>query len=165
MLGLGLSGPFVAHLLATYAPAATPSGGATPTALTPAKRGGGGRLRLLWWQAPTILNGHLAAGQKDQDGARVVCEPLAAFNPDGEFVPILAEEIPSFENGDLARDGTAVTWHLKKGVIWHDGKPFTADDVIFTWEYAIDPATAATSRGQYENIRRIEKLDEHTIKV
>src|SRR5439155_1396130 len=42
---------------------------------------------------------------------------------------------------------------------------FTADDVIFTWEYAIDPATAATSRGQYENIRRIEKLDEHTIKV
>src|SRR5919204_5111361 len=101
LLGLGLSGPFVAHLLATYAPAATPSGRTAAAASTPTKRGGGGRLRLLWWQAPTILNGHLAAGGKDLDASRVVCEPLAAFDPDANFVPILAEEIPSFENGGL----------------------------------------------------------------
>jgi peptide/nickel transport system substrate-binding protein len=50
-------------------------------------------------------------------------------------------------------------------VVWHDGKPFTADDVIFTWEFISDPATATTSRGQYENIHHIDKLDEHTIKV
>ncbi len=56
-------------------------------------------------------------------------------------------------------------WRLKQGVVWHDGKPFTADDVIFTWEFATDPATAATSRGLYDNIRRIDKLDELTIKV
>jgi peptide/nickel transport system substrate-binding protein len=165
MLGLGLSGPFVAHLLATYAPAATPSGRTAAAAVTPTKRGGGGRLRLLWWQAPTILNAHLAAGQKDSDASRLVCEPLAAFNPDGEFVPILAEEIPSFENGDLARDGTSVTWHLKGDVIWHDGKPFTADDVIFTWEYAADPATAAVTTTSYQNILRIDRLTDHTVKV
>jgi peptide/nickel transport system substrate-binding protein len=50
-------------------------------------------------------------------------------------------------------------------VVWHDGAPFTADDVLFTWEFATDPATAATSRGFYENIRRLDKLDDHTIKV
>ena len=45
------------------------------------------------------------------------------------------------QNGGLDRDGMWVVWNLKKGVQWHDGKPFTADDVVFNWEYAADPAT------------------------
>src|SRR5207237_250449 len=81
------------------------------------------------------------------------------------FVPILAAEIPSFDNGGLAKDGTSVTWKLKQDVVWHDGKPFTADDVIFTWEYAADSATGATTAGSYTNITRIDKLDDHTVKV
>ena len=131
----------------------------------PTQRGGGGRLRLLWWQAPTLLNAHLSSGLKDIDAARVVYEPLAGFNRHGEFVPILAAEIPSLENGDLSPDGTAVTWRLKKGVVWHDGTPFTADDVIFTWEYAADSATAAVTLGSYQRIARIDRLDDHTIKL
>jgi hypothetical protein len=43
----------------------------------------------------------------------------------------------------LAADGKSVTWKLKKGVKWHDGQPFTADDVVFTWQYSAEPATAA----------------------
>jgi peptide/nickel transport system substrate-binding protein len=164
MRNLGLSGPFVANLLATAVPAVT-SIEAAPAAFQPGRRGGGGRLRLLWWQAPTILNTHLAVGVKDADAARVVYEPLAAFNHAGEFIPILATEIPSYENGGLTREGTAVTWHLKPDVVWHDGTPFSADDVIFTWEYAADPATAAVTMGSYQNIRRIDKLDDHTVKV
>ncbi len=164
MMGLGFSGPFIANLLAAYTPAHAQPKPAS-SSFTPTKRGGGGRLRLLWWQAPTILNVHLAQGTKDYDASRVVYEPLAAFDPDGNFVPILAEEIPSYENGGLSRDGKSVTWHLKKGVSWHDGKPFTADDVIFTWEYVTDPATTAITMGSYQNIDRIEKLDEHTVKV
>jgi peptide/nickel transport system substrate-binding protein len=165
MLGLGLSAPLVASLLATYSPAAAQSTRTTPSAYTPSKRGGGGRLRLLWWQAPTIANVHLSTGTKDSDASRVVHEPLVAFNRDGEFMPILAEVIPSFDNGGLSRDGAAVTWRLKKGVVWHDGKPFTADDVIFTWEYAADPATGAVTSGSYQNIKHIDKLDEHTVKL
>ncbi|MBI4641927.1 MAG: peptide ABC transporter substrate-binding protein, partial [Candidatus Tectomicrobia bacterium] len=118
-----------------------------------------------WWQAPTILNAHLSSGTKDFDASRVVYEPLAAFNPDGEFAPILAEEIPTLENNGLSRDGKSVTWKLKKGVVWHDGKPLTADDVVFTWEYVADPATAATTSGSYTNIDRIEKLNDHSVKV
>ena len=47
----------------------------------------------------------------------------------------------------VAKDGTSVTWKLKRNVQWHDGKPFTADDVVFNWEYAADPATAAVTSG------------------
>ncbi len=164
MLGLGLSGPYIAHLLTACTPAQAQT--KQPAAdFVPTRRGGGGKLRLLWWQAPTILNPHLASGTKDFDASRVVYEPLAAFDPDANFVPILAAEIPSLENGGVARDGTSVTWKLKQGVVWHDGKPFTADDVIFTWEFAADSATGATTAGSYTSIAHIDKLDDHTIKV
>ena len=79
-------------------------------------------------------------------------------------MPILAAEIPSKENGGLSADGRAVTWKLKKNVQWHDGKPFTADDVVFNWEYASDPATASVSIGSYKDVR-VEKLDSHTVRV
>ncbi len=161
MLAAGLTGPLVANLLTAVRPAAAQ----TRPADVPTKRGGGGKLRLLWWQAPTILNGHLATGTKDYDASRVVYEPLAAYDPDANFIPILATEIPSFDNGGLARDGRSVTWHLKKGVTWHDGKPFSADDVIFTWEYAADPATGAPTAGTYQSIERIDKRDDHTLTV
>ncbi len=165
MLGFWLSGPLIAEMLRTQTSAMAQGRRAVQPTFTPTRRGGGGKLRLLYWNAPTILNAHFAGGARDVAASRVVYEPLFSIDPEGEFIPILAEEIPSVENGGRSRDGTWTIWRLKQGVVWHDGKPFTADDVIFTWEYAIDPATAATSRGQYENIRRIEKLDEHTIKV
>ena len=53
----------------------------------------------------------------------------------------------------------SVTWKLKQGVQWHDGKPFTADDVVFNWEYAKDPATAAVTSGTYQDIK-VEKVDD-----
>jgi peptide/nickel transport system substrate-binding protein len=57
-----------------------------------------------------------------------------------------------------------VTWKLKKGVQWHDGKPFTADDVVFNWEYAADPATASVTSGTYKDVKA-QKTDSHTVKV
>jgi peptide/nickel transport system substrate-binding protein len=160
MVGLGLTAPLAAQMLA--------SGGvahAQARSAAPAKRGGGGLLKVLWWQAPTLLNPHFAVGTKDQDGSRVFYEPLGAFDPDGNIIPILAAEVPTLQNGGIARDGTSVTWRLKKDVAWHDGKPFTADDVVFNWEYAADPATAATTIGNYQDIAGIEKLDSHTVKI
>jgi len=75
------------------------------------------------------------------------------------------EEVSHGAGGTGAAGVTWTTWRLKQGVVWHDGTPFTANDVIFTWEYATDPATSTTTRGLYEQIRRIDKLDEHTITV
>ncbi len=162
MLGLGLTGPMIAQLLGGAGVAqAQPKA----PAFRPSKRGGGGELRVLWWQAATILNPHLAIGVKDNDGCRIFYEPLASFDPDGGLVPVLATEVPTLQNGAVAKDGLSVTWKLKRSVHWHDGKPFTADDVAFTWEYAADPATAATTAGNYRDIARIDKLDSHTVKI
>ncbi|HWM79680.1 MAG TPA: peptide ABC transporter substrate-binding protein, partial [Methylomirabilota bacterium] len=160
MVGLGLSAPIVGHLLAGVGRAQT-----RPVPAASARRGGGGPLRLLFWQAPTILNPHLSVGVKHFAGARIFYEPLADFDPEGNLVPFLAAELPSLQNGGVAKDGTWVVWNLKKGVQWHDGRPFTADDVIFTWEFAADPATAATSISAYKDLDRVEKLGDHSVKV
>ena len=162
MVGVGLTAPLAAQMLASagLAQAQTPAATFVPT-----RRGGGGQLRTLWWQAPTLLNPHFANGTKDQDAARIFYEPLAGFDPDGNVVPVLAAEVPSVAAGTLAKDLTWVTWRLKRGVTWHDGKPFTAEDVVFNWEYVADPATAAVTSGSYREIAKIETPDSHTVKV
>ena len=162
MVGLGLTAPLAAHMLAAagIAQAQPRVSGVSPT-----RRGGGGPVRLLYWAAPTILNPHLAVSPKDLEASEMFYEPLADIDTDGNIVPVLARELPSPDNGGVAKDGTSVTWRLKPGVLWHDGRPFTADDVIFTWQYAADSATAATSTGSYRDIERIERLDDHTVKL
>ncbi|MFI5012972.1 MAG: peptide ABC transporter substrate-binding protein [Hyphomicrobiales bacterium] len=130
----------------------------------PTKAGGGGPLQLLIWQAPTLLNPHFSVGLKDQEASRLFYESLAGWDSEGNLRPILAAEIPSFENGGLAADGMSVTWKLKQGVKWHDGAPFTADDCVFNWQYASDPATAAVTIGTYRDIT-VEKIDDLTVKV
>src|SRR5437016_5642490 len=161
MVGLGLTAPIAAQMLASAGVAQAQ----TKTTYKPTKRGGGGALRVLWWQGATLLNPHFAVGTKDQDGSRIFYEPLAVWDPEGNLVPVLAAEVPSLQNGAVARDGRSVTWKLKKNVQWHDGKPFTADDVVFNWEYATDPATAAVTAGAFPDVVRVEKVDANTVKV
>jgi peptide/nickel transport system substrate-binding protein len=163
LAGLGLAGPIAAQALAAAGIPRRASAQARP--FTPPRRGGGGELKVLWWQGPTILNPHLSIGVKDGDGSRIFYEPLISFDPEGNFVPVLAAEVPTLQNGGVAKDGLSVTWKLKRNVQWHDGKPLTADDFVFTWEYAADPATTAISAGTYKDVARIEKLDAHTIKI
>ena len=161
MAGVGLTAPVAAQMLASAGVAQAQ----TKPSFTPTQRGGGGDVKVLWWQGPTILNPHLSIGVKDGDGSRIFYEPLISFDPEGNFVPVLAAEVPTLQNGGVARDGLSVTWKLKRNVQWHDGKPLTADDFVFTWEYAADPATTAVTLGNYKDVTRIEKLDTHTIKI
>jgi len=185
---LGLSAPVIASLLAacargeatpTPAPAAqtpaartpaagaspTPAGGASPTAAPAGRRGEGGLVKLLWWQAPTILNPHFSQGTKDFDGSRIVLEPLADVNDKGELVPILAAEIPSVENGGVSKDAKTVTWKLKRDVKWSDGQPFTSKDVKFTYEFVIDEKAATTTMGNYQVIESVETPDDYTVVI
>jgi peptide/nickel transport system substrate-binding protein len=185
---LGASAPVIASLLAacarqeatptpapaaqtpaaaTPAPAAspTPAAAASPTPAPAAKRGQGGLVKLLWWQAPTILNPHLAQGSKDFNASRLVLEPLADINDKGELVPVLAAEIPSVENGGVSKDAKTVTWKLKKDVKWSDGQPFTSKDVKFTYEYVIDEKTTATTIANYTVIESIETPDDYTVVI
>jgi peptide/nickel transport system substrate-binding protein len=161
MISLGLTGPLAAQLLAPRAAHAQPRA----AGFTPTRRGGGGLVRLLYWAAPTSLNPHIALGPNDFEASEIFYEPLADIATDGTIVPVLATEVPSVDNGGVARDGTWVIWRLKPGVLWHDGRPFTADDVIFTWGYAADPTTTTTTAGSYRNIERIERLSDHEVKL
>ncbi|MFZ4651714.1 MAG: peptide ABC transporter substrate-binding protein [Rubrivivax sp.] len=160
MVGAGLTAPMASMMLMHYGVANAQS------AITykPTKRGGGGTLKLLWWQGAVHLNPHWATGTKEQDATRIFYEPLAGWDADGNLIPQLAAEIPTRENGGLSADGRSVTWKLKRGVTWHDGQPFTADDVVFNWEFCKDPATAASNVATYRDIT-VTKIDSHTVRV
>jgi peptide/nickel transport system substrate-binding protein len=148
----------------TAAPAASGAGFGVPLTT---KRGEGGALHLLWWQAPVILNVHLSNGTKDTDASSLVTEPLARISsksiiPD---IPVLAKEIPSVQNGEISADYTTVTWKLKDGVVWSDGEPFTADDVVYTWQFVTKPENGATTTASYSDIAKVEAVDKTTAKV
>ena len=160
LAAVGFTAPMATQLLAFSGVAMADS----RPAYKPTKRGGGGLLKVLWWQGPTLLNPHFAVGTKDQDGSRLFYEPLAAWDRAGNLRPKLAANIPSRENGQLAADGRSVVWKIKQGATWHDGRPVTADDAVFTWQYASDPATAAVTSGSYKDVA-VEKIDQYTVLV
>lgn len=122
-------------------------------------------LKLLYSRIPTTLNPHLANGFQDFEAARIVYEPLATYEPNGDLLPVLAELIPTPENGGIAADGRTVTWRLKPNVRWSDGQPFTAQDVVFTYEFVSDPKAAAVTEKYYEAIEKVEAVDPLTVKI
>ncbi|MFO1293992.1 MAG: peptide ABC transporter substrate-binding protein [Rubrivivax sp.] len=160
LVAAGLTAPMASMLLMHEGLAQT----AAPIPYKPTKRGGGGTLKLIYWQAAVHLNPHYAGGTKDQDASRIFYEPLAGWDSEGNLVPFLAAEVPTRANGGVAADGKSVTWKLKRGVKWHDGREFSADDVVFTAQYAADPAAAMTTVSVYKDLK-VSKLDSHTVRV
>lgn len=146
-------------------PQASPEGGSTyerPTVGTEGlERGASGELRILWWQAPTVLNPHLAG----DTGAEFIFEPLMNYFPDTSIQPILLESTPTVENGLLADDFSTVTLKLKEGLVWSDGEPVTANDIAFTWQWITNTANASTSYEQWAAIESIEVVDDVTARV
>jgi len=122
-------------------------------------------LRLLYWQAPTILNPHFSSGFKDSEASRITLEPLASFDAEGNLVLFLAAEEPTLENGGVAADGRSVTWTLKDDILWSDGTPFTAADVAFTYQFITNPEVASNTAGTYETIESVEALDDTTVQI
>jgi peptide/nickel transport system substrate-binding protein len=173
-MSLGIAAP-VALFVLNNAPGAsaqdaTPvtaaGAGAAPSAGTEGQtRGSGGELKLLQWQGVTHFGLHTATGTKDQLGASLVTEPLLHYLPSGELIPCLAAEVPSIENGGLAEDLSSVTYKLKEGILWSDGTPFTADDVVFTWQWAADVANNAITQTTYQGIASAEAIDPLTVKL
>ncbi len=156
--------PTVAH--AQDATPAAAGGASAPDAGTEGQtRGAGGELKMLQWQGVTHFGLHTATGTKDQLGASLVLEPLMNYLPDGTLTANLAAEVPSLENGGLSEDLTTVTYKLKEGVLWSDGTPFTAADVVFTWQWVTDAANGAITTLTYQAISAAEAIDDLTVKL
>jgi peptide/nickel transport system substrate-binding protein len=130
-----------------------------------AERGSDGEVKIIYWQAPSILNPYLSGGTKDIEASSLIVEPLARFNEKGALVPFLVDEIPTVENGGVAADLTSITWKLKEGLKWSDGTPVTSADVKFTADYCMAPDGGCAQSAKFDGVESIDTPDDLTIVV
>ncbi len=130
-----------------------------------AERGTDGEVKILYWQAPSIMNPYLSGGIKDLEAASLVIEPLARYDQGGNLVPWLAKEVPTAANGGVTEDLKSITWILRDGLLWSDGSPVTSRDVKFTWEYCTAEGGGCAQREKYNDVRAVETPDDRTIVV
>ena len=134
---------------------------------------GGGRhpwthphvLRIVDLADPDALNPVIGNQQIDVDLSMFWAGYLFDWNDRNEFVPELATEVPALANHGISRDGRTFTYHLRRGVRWHDGAPFGADDVIFTYHAVMNPRNNVGSRTGYDLIDQIGKRDDATLVI
>jgi len=91
--------------------------------------------------------------------SNMVFNGLVKYDKDMNVVGDLAE------SWDISDDGLIITFRLRKNVTWHDGKPFTADDVLFTYQVTIDPKTPTAYAGDFLKVQKAEIIDPHTFRV
>lgn len=148
-------------------------GAAASVALAPAafaeahtgERGRDGEVKIIYWQAPSILNPYLSGGTKDIESASLVIEPLGRYDETGALVPYLAAEIPTVENGGVSEDLKSITWKLKEDLVWSDGTPVTSADVVFTADYCMHPEGGCAQGAKFDGVASVEAVDDLTVKV
>jgi peptide/nickel transport system substrate-binding protein len=124
-----------------------------------------GVLRAADVSEPDNLNPMIGNQQAEVDLAMFWGAWLFRWSDQNEWVPELALEVPTLENGGISQDGLQITYHLRKGVTWHDDAPFGADDVIYSWQQVMNPRNNVGSRAGYDDIAGIDKKDDATIVV
>ena len=124
-----------------------------------------GLLRMAGSSQPDNLNPLLGTQVIDTDLSLFWGAYLFLLDDKMRMQPELATAFPTVENGGVSRDGLRVVYHLRHGVQWQDGAPFTADDVIYTWRQLMNPRNDTGSRQGYDLIRRIDEPDPHTLVV
>jgi peptide/nickel transport system substrate-binding protein len=130
-----------------------------------AERGSDGELRIIYWQAPSMLNPYLSGGIKELEAASLVLEPLARYDETGSLVPWLVDQVPTLENGGVAEDLTSITWKLKDGLLWSDGTAVTSSDVRFSWLYCTSEGVGCSQAEKYNGVRDISTPNDQTIVV
>lgn len=88
-----------------------------------------------------------------------IYDTLTVVNPEGQVEGVLAE------SWDISEDGLEYTFHLRQGINFHDGTPFNADAVKFSFDRALDPATNTPTRSWISAIQETQVVDDHTVKM
>jgi len=123
-----------------------------------------GTLRIGIQTGPNNLNPILATNTTEAALDRLIFDPLVSIDASGrKQVPVLAETVPTLENGGISKDGLTLTYHLRKGVLWHDGAPFTSGDVKFTWDAIVNGRNNVVSSTGYNLVKAVDTPDAHTV--
>lgn len=118
-------------------------------------KGQKGQIVVGFTQEPTVFNPLMPRIETDQGIWFALFNPLWRADPDGTFVAELAAEVPTLDNGGISADGLTWTIKLRKGVQWHDGVEFTAEDVKYTLELLNNPNFKAYTRQGHGLVRDI----------
>lgn len=108
---------------------------------------------------PSTLIPILASDSASHDIASLVYNGLVKYDKDLKLVGDLAE------SWDISRDGLTITFHLRKGVKWHDGQDFTSHDVLYTYRITIDPKTPTAYSEDFKQVKSLEIPDRYTVRV
>lgn len=124
-----------------------------------------GVLRLGDDQVPDNLNRMLGTVTIDSELANLWCAHLFIFDDHERLLPELATVEPTLHNGGISSDGRTIVYHLRRHVLWHDGVPFAARDVAFSWQQVMNPNNIIQSRTDYDMVDRIDTPDDLTAVV
>jgi peptide/nickel transport system substrate-binding protein len=102
---------------------------------------------------------NITSDQASRDVGTYMYNGLVTLGRDLEIMPELAT------SWAFSKDCLTLEFKLHPGVRWHDGAPFTADDVVFTYETTVDPKTPSPYRSDYQDVERVEAIDPHTVRV
>lgn len=138
--------------------------GVSPAAASP---GRGGRVTIGVTEEPATLNPAFATTPAAAVLSRLIVEGLIAFDAKGRPRPWLAEELPTPANGGVSADGKVVIFKLRQGVTWEDGKPFTADDILFTYMAYRNPDNTFTGDevAAYQHLQAVDALNPYTVRL
>jgi peptide/nickel transport system substrate-binding protein len=140
----------------TKAPAAQP----TAAAAQPKK---GGSIVVGLHQEPDRLWGPITGLTVAQEVAGLLNEALIGIDDKLAYIPMLASEVPTMQNGGISADGLTFTFKLRKDVKWQDGTPFTSKDVKFTYDMLVNPDVPARGRVGWDQIDKVTMADDWTI--
>lgn len=101
----------------------------------------------------------------DRRIGRLLFRGLMTVGKDGMPVADLATEVPTVANGGISGDGKTVTYHIREGVRWHDGKPLTAGDVAFTIELVRTGRIVDDPAEDLDDIVNARAVDDRTVVV
>jgi len=108
---------------------------------------------------PSNLIPILSSDSSSHEIASFVYNGLVKYDKDLNIVGDLAE------SWEISKDNLSITFRLRKGVTWHDGKPFTAHDVMYTYKVTVDPKTPTPYSGDFKLVTKAEVLDDYTFRV
>ena len=101
----------------------------------------------------------LASDTASHNIAGMVYNGLVKYDKDMNIVGDLAE------SWDISSNGLVITFHLRKGVKWHDGRPFTAADVLYTYQVTVDPKTPTAYAGDFLKVKKVDVIDDYTFRA